>query len=146
MQRTVHHEETTTTAVPGTVPIHHKEEGAMDKMKDGMKEGLQNVKEGMHKLAEKVTGRPDDSAHAHAKEAKHLEKKAGDVLEDTHKDFKKAEKAQAKADKEAMKANEKTAKALDKQEKGQEYLAQAGAEMQYAGAKMQANAAHGRIN
>lgn len=127
MEKHVYHEETVTPT--GGANIHHdkhEDGGAMKNIKEGVKEGVENVKEGMHKLANKVTGNDDDSAKAHAKEAKHLGKKAEDCLDDAPKDFKKAEKAQHKADKEAVKANEKTAKALNKHEKGQEYLAEAG--------------------
>uniref|UniRef100_A0A914ZBT2 Uncharacterized protein n=1 Tax=Panagrolaimus superbus TaxID=310955 RepID=A0A914ZBT2_9BILA len=102
---------------------------------------MHNIKEGVSNLVDKVTGSSEPTPKDHAKEAKKLEKKAGDVLEDTQKDFKKAQKAQEKADKEAEKANEKTAKALNKQAKGQEYLAEAGNEMIQAGAKLQHKAA-----
>jgi len=112
-------------------PLHHRKEegGILHDIKEG-------VKEGVNKVADVFTT-DNDTPKYHTKEAKRLGKKADDILDDTGKDFKKAEKAQHKADKEAFKANEKTAKALNKQQRGQECLAQAGAEMQQAGAQMQ---------
>ena len=121
----VHEEVHTTGGIP--VVTHKKEE------EHGV---LHNIKEGVSNLVDKVTGSSEPTPKDHVKEAKKLEKKADDILDDTHKDFKKAEKAQHKADKEAEKANEKTAKALNKQAKGQECLAKAGDEMIQAGAQM----------
>ena len=127
----------TTVGPEGTVstgPLHLETE----KEKHGI---LHDIKEGVKDVVETITGKHEPTPKDHIKEAKHLHKKADDVLDDTSKDFKKAQKAQEKADKEAEKANHKTEKALNKQAKGQELLAEAGAELIEAGAKMQREAA-----
>uniref|UniRef100_A0A914Q6M0 Uncharacterized protein n=1 Tax=Panagrolaimus davidi TaxID=227884 RepID=A0A914Q6M0_9BILA len=117
-----------------TGPLHLEHE----KEKHGL---LHDIKEGVKDVVETITGKSEPTPKDHIKEAKHLQKKADDVLDDTHKDFKKAQKAQEKADKVAEKANHKTEKALNKQAHGQELLAEAGAELIEAGAKLQREAA-----
>ena len=137
-QRTEVQQTSTTGAIPAgaTGPLHLETE----KEKHGI---LHDIKEGVKDAVEAITGKTSPTPKDHVKEAKHLSKKADDILDDTHKDFKKAEKAQHKADKKAEKANHKTEKALNKQAHGQELLAEAGAELIEAGAKMQRQAASG---
>uniref|UniRef100_A0A914QGQ4 Uncharacterized protein n=1 Tax=Panagrolaimus davidi TaxID=227884 RepID=A0A914QGQ4_9BILA len=80
----------------------------------------------------------DDKASSdHVKEARRLSKAAEEILEDTNKEFKKAEKAQAKAYEKVAEANAKTAAAMERQKRGQELLAMAEQEMKQAGTHLQ---------
>uniref|UniRef100_A0AC34GHE3 Uncharacterized protein n=1 Tax=Panagrolaimus sp. ES5 TaxID=591445 RepID=A0AC34GHE3_9BILA len=84
-----------------------------------------------------VTVVDDKASSEHVKEARRLSKAAEEILEDTNKEFKRAEKAQAKAYEKVAEANAKTAKAMEKQKRGQELLEMAEHEMKQAGSHLQ---------
>uniref|UniRef100_A0A914YP39 Uncharacterized protein n=1 Tax=Panagrolaimus superbus TaxID=310955 RepID=A0A914YP39_9BILA len=84
-----------------------------------------------------VTAVDDKASSEHVKEARKLSKAAEEILEDTNKEFKKAEKAQAKAYEKVAEANAKTAAAMEKQKRGQELLEMAEHEMKQAGTHLQ---------
>jgi hypothetical protein len=142
--------------------------GAAEVAKEKASGLLENIKEGMSSVVDKLAGRDSSStathkhdekcnttscstyvqetAHYtevsdHERNARLLREQAEAALKNNEKEFADAQRAQAQARVIAEAANAKTAQALANQERGQELLAEAGAEMIEAGAKLQREAA-----
>jgi hypothetical protein len=143
--------------------------GAAEVAKEKASGLLENIKEGMSTVVDKLAGRDSSStttthkhdekcnttscstyvqetAHYtevsdHERNARLLREQAEAALKNNEKEFADAHRAQAQARVIAEAANAKTAQALANQERGQELLAEAGAEMIEAGAKLQREAA-----
>jgi len=161
-----HYEKTTTTGTGATTKedVKDKAHGMLHNMKESIKEGVQDIKEGMGNLVDKVSGNSDKHKHTascngtscstyvqetahytetseHERNARLLREQGEAALRNNEKEFAEAQRAQAQARVVAEHANAKTAQALNNQERGQELLAEAGAEMIEAGAKLQREAA-----
>uniref|UniRef100_A0A914Z450 Uncharacterized protein n=1 Tax=Panagrolaimus superbus TaxID=310955 RepID=A0A914Z450_9BILA len=67
-QSTYHYEKTTTTGAGSDMTkedVKDKASGVLHSIKQGVKDGVQDIKEGVSKLADKVTGSSDKHVHEH---------------------------------------------------------------------------------